>query len=88
MLATVTRLLLALKLKIKREIVDKRKGESGSGGRQGAAVVLQSGRCITRCCDATTGTTIISLQDMVAAPDNEEPTLSHLREPVMDVVEN
>ena len=88
MLATVTRLLLALKLKIKREIVDKRKGESGSGGGQGAAAVLQSGLKLTAYSDATTGTTTISLQDMVAAPDNEEPTLSQLREPVMDLVGN
>ena len=48
MLATVTRLLLALKLKIKREIADKRKRESGSSGGEGAAAVLQSGWCITK----------------------------------------
>ena len=88
MLATVTRLLLALKLKIKREIIDKRKGESGSGGGQGAAAVLQSGLKLTAYSEATTGTTTISLQDMVAAPDNEEPTLSQLREPVLDLVGN
>ena len=86
MLATVTRLLLALKLKIKREIVVKRKGESGSGSEQGAATVLQSGLKLTAYSEATTGTTTISLQDMVAAPDNEEPTLSQLREPVLDLV--
>ena len=88
MLATVTRLLLALKLKIKREIVYKRKGESGSGGGQGAAAVLQSGLKLTAHSEATTGTTTISLQDMVAAPDNEEPTLSQLREPVLDLAGN
>ena len=88
MLATVTRLLLALKLKIKREIVDKMKEESGSGSGERAAAVLQSGRSITGHSGAATKTTTISLQDMVAAPDNEEPTLSQLREPVMDVIED
>ena len=88
MLATVTRLLLALKLKIKREIIYKRKGESGSSGGQGAATVLQSGLKLTVHSEATTGTTTISLQDMVAAPDNEEPTLSQLREPVLDLLGN
>ena len=88
MLATATRLLPALKLKIKRKIIGKRKGESGNGGGEGASAVLQSGRSITRHSAAATKTTTISLQDMVAAPDNEEATLSQLREPVMDVVEN
>ena len=38
----------------------------------------------------STGTTTISLKDMVAAPDDRRswpPTLSQLREPVMDLVE-
>ena len=85
MLAKVMRFFLTLKLKNKREIIDKKKREDGSGGREGAAAVLQSGRSPTGRYEAATGTTTISLRDMVAAPDNEEP---QLREPVLDLVED
>ena len=89
MLATVTRLLLAPKLNIKRQIIDKRKGEDDSGCGERAAGVLQGGQNTT---GHSTGTTaILSLQDMVAASDNDQsqrPTLSQLREPVLDLVKD
>ena len=51
-------------------------------------LVFHKGQSDSGSSKATTGTTAISLQDMVAAPDNEVPTLSQLREPVLDLVED
>ena len=88
MLDTVTKLPFALKPKIKREVRNKGKREDGTGGEEGAVGVFYMEQSLSGCPKATTGTTTISLQDMVAAPDNEEPTLSQLREPVLDLVED
>ena len=88
MIDTVTKLPFALKLKIKRDVINKRKREDGSGGEEGAAGVFHKGQSDPGSSKATTGTTTISLQDMVAAPDNEEPTLSQLREPVLELIED
>ena len=88
MIDTVTKLPFALKLKIKREVINKRKREDGSGGEKRAVGVFYMEQSLSGCPKATIGTTTISLQDMVAAPDNEEPTLSQLREPVLDLIED
>ena len=88
MLVTVTKFPFALKLKIKRDVINKRKREDGTGGEEGAAGVFHKGQSDSGSSKATTGTTTISLQDMVAAPDNEEPTLSQLREPVLELIED
>ena len=88
MIDTVTRLPFALKLRIKREVMNKRKREDGSGGEEGAAGVFYMEQSLSGCLKATTATTTISLQDMVAAPDNVAPPLSQLREPVLDLVED
>ena len=90
-LATVTRLLLVLKLNIKREIIDRRKGKDDSSGER-AAGMLQGGQSLTGHSEGPIRTSaILSLQDMMAAPDNDQsqrPTLSQLREPVLDLVED
>ena len=88
MIDTVTRLPFALKLKIKREVINKRKRKDGSGGEEGAAGVFHKGQSDSGSSKATRITTTISLQDMVAAPDNKVPTMSQLREPVLDLVED
>ena len=88
MIDIVTKLPFALKLKIKREVLNKRKRKDGSGGEERAVGVYYMEQSISGCPKATKGTTTISLQNMVAAPDNEEPTLSQLREPVLELIED
>ena len=63
---------------------------------EGHLMVLQSGQPLTGGSESTSPsaqpeTTILSLQDMIAAPDNDlswQPSSSQPREPVMDFLEN
>ena len=94
MLAMTTAFFLALKLRIKKGIVVKREGEESSCHAEGGTGVLQSARHYTASSEPftvpQTVTTMISLQDMVAAPDNGEslqPSSFQLREPVLDFLE-
>ena len=89
-LGKVTGFLLAVKLRIKREMIAKKEEEECN--REGAAEVLQSGQYLSGYSESfkEPPTTTISLQDMVAAPDNGrswQPTSFQLREPVMDFLE-
>ena len=86
MLASATR--VGVKLRVKTN-----KKEENSGNEEEATGVLPGGQHRTKHSETavpSTGTTILSLKDMVAAPDDRQswpPTLSQLREPVLDLVE-
>ena len=103
MLASATKFLLALKMKkrfilvvkkMKRGVMTKREGEQSNGAEEGAGGVLESTKYFTECSESapsTTATTIISLKEMVAAPDDwqsQQSTSCQLREPVLDLVES
>ena len=102
MLASATKFLLALKKKrfilvvkkkIKRRIMTKREGEQSNGAEEGTGGVLESKKYFTEHSESappTTTTTIISLKEMVTAPDDwqsQQSTSCQLREPVLDLVE-
>ena len=102
MLASATTFLLALKMKkrfilvvkkMKRRIMTKREGEQSNGAEEREGGVLESTKYFTERSESappTTATTIISLKEMVAAPDDwqsQQSTSCQLREPVLDLVE-
>ena len=82
--ATASKFLKALiKLRSKKDIVNimtKTKKNVEGGGE----VVVQSGHNVNETATGEPPTTIISLQDMEAAPDNGEQSSFQLREPVLD----
>ena len=88
--ASVSSVFLYLKLRIKKESVVERKEESSCARDMGATGVLQSVRYVSGPSEPFTASTVISLQDMAAAPDSgqsRQPSPSQLREPVLDFLE-
>ena len=88
--ASVSNVFLYLKLRIKKETVIKRKEEDSCARDIGDTEVLQSVRYVSGPSEPFTASTVISLQDMAAAPDSGQSrhsSSSQLREPVLDFIE-